>query len=61
MLAGFSASLIGYLLGWAGFTTLDTDLLSLVAGVLASLFVVGWYAAAARFSPVDQASFVRVR
>lgn len=61
MLAGFSASLIGYLLGWAGLTTLDIDLLSLVAGVLASLFVVGWYATAARFSPVDQASFVRVR
>ena len=60
MLAGFSASLIGYLLGWAGLTTLDTDLLSLVAGVLASLFVVGWYAAAARFRPVDPASCVRV-
>jgi len=60
MLAGFSASLIGYLLGWAGLTTLDADLLSLVAGVLASLLVVGWYAAVARLRPVDPASCVRV-
>jgi hypothetical protein len=60
MLAGLVASLIGYLLGWAGFTTLDADLLSLVAGVLASLLVVVWYAAAARLRPVDPASGVRV-
>lgn len=60
MLAGFSASLIGYLLGWAGLTTLDADLLSLVAGLLASLVVVGWYAAVARVRPVDRASCVRV-
>ena len=58
MLAGFFASLTGYLLGWAGLTTLDTDLLSLVAGVLASLLVVGGYAAAG-FRPVDTASCVR--
>lgn len=60
MLAGFSASLSGYLLGWAGLTTLDADLLSLVAGLLASLVVVGWYAAFARLKPVDRASCVRV-
>lgn len=60
MLAGLAASLMGYLLGWAGLTTLDADLLSLVAGVLASLLVVVWYAAAARLRPVDAASGVRV-
>jgi SSS family solute:Na+ symporter len=60
MLAGLAASLIGYLLGWAGLTALDADLLSLVAGVLASLLVVGWYAAAARLRLVDPASGVRV-
>ena len=60
MLAGFFASLTVYLLGWTGLTTLDTDLLSLVAGVLASLLVVWWYATAARFRPVDPASCVHV-
>jgi SSS family solute:Na+ symporter len=59
MLAGFAASLIGYLLGWAGLTTLDADLLSLVAGLLASLLVAGWYAASARLRPVDPAFCVR--
>lgn len=60
MLAGLAASLIGYLLGWAGLTTLDADLLSLVAGFLASLLVVGWYAAVARLRLVDPASGVHV-
>lgn len=59
MLAGLAASLIGYLLGWAGLTTLDADLLSLVAGVLASLLVVWWYATSAPLRPVDPASCVR--
>jgi len=60
MLAGIFASLTPYLLCWAGLTTLDTDLLSLMAGVLASLLVVGWYVCAARFRPVDPASCVHV-
>jgi SSS family solute:Na+ symporter len=60
MLAGFTASLIGYLLGWVGLTTLDADLLSLVAGLLASLLVAGWSAAATRLRPIDPASCVRV-
>jgi solute:Na+ symporter, SSS family len=60
MLVGLAASLIGYLLGWAGLTTLDADLLSLLVGVLASLLVVGGHAAAARLRPLDPASGVRV-
>jgi SSS family solute:Na+ symporter len=60
MLAGFTASLMGYLLGWAGLTTLDANLLSLVAGLLASLLVAGWYAVSSRLRPVDPASCVRV-
>lgn len=59
MLAGFAASLIGYLLGWVGLTTLDADLLSLVAGLLASLLVAGWYASVARLKLVDRASCAR--
>lgn len=44
MLAGFYASLIGYVLGWAGLTSVDADLLSLVTGLLVSFLVVGWHA-----------------
>jgi SSS family solute:Na+ symporter len=61
MLSGFSASLMGYLFGWAGWTTLDADLLSLAAGLLASLLVFGWYAASASLKPVDLASQVRAK
>lgn len=56
MLAGFSASLIGYVLGWAGLTTLDADLLSLVTGLLASLLVAGWHTGSGRLKPADPAS-----
>lgn len=56
MLAGFSASLIGYVLGWAGLTTLDADLLSLVTGLVASLLVAGWHTGSGRLKPADPAS-----
>ena len=61
MLAGFTASLLGYALGWVGWTTLDTDLVSLVAGLLASLLVFGLYAVTSHLTPVDLASHVRAR
>jgi SSS family solute:Na+ symporter len=61
MMAGFAGSLMGYLLGWAGLTSLDADLLSLAAGLLASLLVFGSYAAAASLKVVDLASPVRVK
>jgi SSS family solute:Na+ symporter len=61
MLAGFTASLMGYLFGWAGWTTLDADLLSLAAGLLASLVVFAWHAASASLKPVDLASQVRAK
>jgi SSS family solute:Na+ symporter len=61
MLAGFTASLLGYALGWAGWTTLDTDLVSLVAGLMASLLVFGLYAVTSQLTPVDLASHVRAR
>jgi SSS family solute:Na+ symporter len=61
MIAGFAGSLLGYLLGWAGWTTLDADLLSLTAGLLASLVVFGSYAAAACLKAVDLATPVRVK
>lgn len=60
MLTGFFASLTGYLLGWTGYFTLDSDLMSLVAGVIGSLLAVGWYVYAGRFRTVDPESFVRV-
>jgi SSS family solute:Na+ symporter len=61
MMSGFAGSLMGYFFGWAGFTTLDADLLSLTAGLLASLLVFVSYAAAAALKPVDLASAVRVK
>jgi SSS family solute:Na+ symporter len=61
MLAGFAASLLGYALGWAGWITLDADLMSLVAGVLTSLLVFGMYAVTSHLTPVDLASHVRAR
>jgi SSS family solute:Na+ symporter len=61
MLAGFTVSLMGYVVGWLGWTSLDADLLSLAAGLLASLLVFGFYATAARFTSVDLASPVRVK
>lgn len=61
MLAGFTASLMGYVCGWAGLTSLDTDLVSLVAGLLASLFVFGLHAVATRSTTVDLVSPVRVK
>lgn len=61
MLTGFAASLMGYVCGWAGLTTLDTDLVSLVSGLLASLLVLGWYAISARLAPVDLVSPLRVK
>jgi SSS family solute:Na+ symporter len=61
MLAGFAASLMGYVCGWVGLTTRDADLLSLASGLLASLLVFGFYAMAARFTSVDLVSPVRVK
>jgi solute:Na+ symporter, SSS family len=61
MLAGFIASLLGYVYGWAGLTTLDTDLFSLVAGLLASLLVFGLCAVTTRTTKVDLVSPVRVK
>jgi SSS family solute:Na+ symporter len=61
MMSGFGGSLMGYFFGWAGFTTLDADLLSLTAGLLASLLVFVSYAAAAALKPIDLASAVRVK
>lgn len=61
MLAGFTASLMGYVCGWAGLTSLDTDLVSLMAGLLASLFVLGLHALATRSTTVDLVSPVRVK
>lgn len=59
MLAGLTASLTGYLWGWAGFTTLDADLLSLAAGVAASLLTLAGYRAASRLRPLDSRSAAR--
>lgn len=60
MLAGLTASLAGYLWGWAGLTALDADLLSLVAGVVASLLTLGGYAVATRLRLLESRSGVRV-
>ena len=61
MLAGFTASLMGYVYGWAGLTALDTDLVSLGAGVLAALLVFAVSALTSRATAVDLVSPLRVK
>lgn len=60
MQAGWMASAAGYVCGWAQLTHWDADVLSLVAGVLASLLTIAAYAAAQGLNPVDSRSGVRV-
>lgn len=60
MQAGWTAATIGYLFGWAGLTTWDADVLSLVAGVLASLGTLVGYVAAKGLSPMGSRPGVRV-
>lgn len=60
MQAGWTASTVAYLFGWAGLTAWDADVLSLVTGVLASLVTLLGYTAANGLSAMGSRPGVRV-